>query len=464
MKSISIFGTTSDSGKSTVTASLMKVFNDMGYKVAPFKAQNMSNNSSVCDDGSEVGRAQYFQAEVIGMKTSYHINPILLKPQGEGVSQLVLNGKVERSIHARTYYREIDQLKPYVNNSFEYLLNGRDFVISEGAGSPVELNLIDRDLSNTYTAREFNNKIILVADIERGGVFASIYGTYNLLSKDLRDQVIGVIINKFRGDISLFNDGIRIIEKDFGLPVIGVLPYINLNIDMEDSLSIRNYQQSRGDLKISVGVIKLPHISNYNDIDPLMSDGEIDLTLIENYEKLDKYDLVIIPGSKTTIQDLVWLKNIGLYDEIKNKAKNIFGICGGYQMLFERMIDAYGVENSNPSKEKGFGIIDDDILYLKEKTVGRDTYKAFGMDVKGYQIHNGYSNKYPLFYDSNRVKGTHIHGIFENDNFRNAYFRSIDNNYLGYDSYKALKHSKVSSFVGHVRDHLDVGYILESIL
>jgi len=213
LKSISVFGTSSDSGKSTIALALCRIFKEMGFDVAPFKAQNMSNNACVCDDGSEIGVAQYMQAVAIGLKTSYHLNPILLKPEKDTKSQVIINGKAHTSKSARDYFRDIDSLKPVVRESFEYLQKRHDFLICEGAGSPVELNIMDKDLSNNFVAGEFGTKIVLVADIERGGVFASIYGTLALLDEGMRKNVIGVIVNKFRGDLSLFDDGVRIIKE-----------------------------------------------------------------------------------------------------------------------------------------------------------------------------------------------------------------------------------------------------------
>ncbi len=456
MHALSIFGTSSDSGKSSVTLALTRLYQKMGYKVAPFKAQNMSNNSAVCDDGSEIGRAQYLQAESINLPTSYHLNPILLKPQGQARSQLVVNGKVVQTIDAKDYYKNIDQLKPYVIDSFQYLAQQSDLVIAEGAGSPVELNLISRDLSNTFVAEQFNSKIIIVADIERGGVFASIYGTHQLLNQKLRQNVIGVIINKFRGDISLFDEGKKIIEDRFKIPVLGILPYTKLNFDMEDSLSLTNYQQNKPNPVIKIALIHLPHLSNYNDIDPLIADQELQLNIIDSYRPLDGYDLILLPGTKTTIKDLLWLKSNGLYNEILSSSSFIFGICGGYQMLFKTLNDNEGIENDNPVVEKGFGFIDAVISFRKKKRLRRTSYNLFNRKLNGYEIHCGYADKHDLFYQSENLAGTHLHGIFDNDSFRTDFFRALNPNYQGYQSYKDYKNEQIDHFVHTVKNHLNL--------
>ena len=241
LKNISIFGTSSDAGKSTITFIIGKIIQELGYSVAPFKAQNVSNNSHVCDDGKEIAIAQYFQAEVLGVETSYHLNPILLKSGRNSSASLIVEGEVVQDKDVREYYRDLDILKPAVDRCFNYLDNKYDCLVCEGAGSPVELNLMDKDLSNIYIANKYDTKIILVADIQKGGVFASIWGVYNLLPEKLRKNIIGVIVNKFQGDMSLFDDGVNIIEERFNIPVLGVLPYIPFNLGFEDSASLKNF-------------------------------------------------------------------------------------------------------------------------------------------------------------------------------------------------------------------------------
>ena len=289
MHNISIFGTNSDAGKSTITFTIAKIIQDLGYSVAPFKAQNVSNNAVACEEGTEIAVAQYFQAEVLGITPSHHLNPILLKSGQKSLASLLINGKVVANKDVRAYYRELETLKPIVKQAFEYLDARYDCVVAEGAGSPVELNLMDKDLSNIFVATEFKTKIILVADIEKGGVFASIWGVYNLLPQELRSNVIGVIVNKFRGDMTLFDKGIEIIEKEFNIPVLGVLPYTPFNLGFEDSQSLMNYQQQNHPHAKRVAVIAYPTMSNYNDFEPLIADENIALEFIQNNIDLEGF-------------------------------------------------------------------------------------------------------------------------------------------------------------------------------
>ncbi len=458
MNNISIFGTSSDSGKSTITLALVKILHSLGYKITPFKAQNMSNNSNVCDDGSEIGIAQFNQAKVINLHTTYHLNPILLKPERDKTSQVIINGKAKFNMSAREYFARIDEFKPIVKEAFNYLNNNFDIVVAEGAGSPVELNLMSRDLSNIFIASEFKTKIIIVADIERGGVFGSIYGTFNLLPKELQSRVIGVIINKFRGDISLFDDGIKIIEKEFKLPVLGVLPYIPINIGFEDGLSLNNYTQNKKAI-IKVAVIKFPHISNYTDIDPLIVDSQIQVDFIESFQNLNNYDMLILSGTKSTIEDLKWLKKNGLFEAIKSFKGLIFGICGGYQMMFKSLIDLDGVENDKNTIENGLNFIDDEVEFLKTKVLKRGEYFIFNQKLKGYEIHCGVAKKYEFFKKDN-IYGSFLHGIFENDEFRTNLFKSMNANYINFN-YQNYKDNSIDKFVEKIRNSLDLNKIIK---
>ena len=462
MKNISIFGTSSDSGKSTLTFVIAKILQEYGYSVVPFKAQNVSNNSKVCADGSEIGIAQYFQAEVLDVKPTYHMNPVLLKIEGNGRSQIIVDGKVLKTTTPREYYQEIDVLKPIVKKNFEYLQTKYDIVVAEGAGSPVELNLMDKDLANTYVATEFDTKIILVADIEKGGVFASIYGTYNLLDEKLKKNVIGVVINKFRGDLSLFEKGISIIEKRFNIPVLGVVPFLPFNLGFEDSQSLINYSQIKQNVKLQIAVIKFPKMSNYNDIEPLIANHEVNVDFISSGTNLDGYDLVILPGTKSTINDLKWLKATTLFEKLQKRKKAIYGICGGYQMMFEKVIDDKKVENNEVLIEEGLGFINDEVIFEEEKVLKNSTYEIFGMRLEGFEIHNGVSKKHQLFYENKNIKGSFIHGIFDNDNFTNAYFKSLNKNYENFN-FKQYKKETINSFVNEIKETLDVKRILDSV-
>jgi len=441
MQNISIFGTSSDAGKSTISFVIAKIIQERGFSVAPFKAQNVSNNAMVADDGSEIAIAQYFQAEILGIPTSYHLNPILLKSGQKSSASLIIKGKATKSKDVREYYRDLDRLKPIVKEAFEKLNNKYDCIVAEGAGSPVELNLMDKDLSNIFIAKEFNTKIILVADIEKGGVFASIWGVYNLLPKELRENVIGVIINKFRGDLSLFDKGVEIIENEFKIPILGVLPYISFNLGFEDSQSLINYQQKNSQNAKRVGVIAYPTMSNYNDFEPLIANEDIAVEFIKSDMDLEQFELVILSGSKLVMKDLAWLKEVGLFDRLKKRKKAIFGICGGYEMMFKKLLDPDHIE-SNQTITKGLGFIDDDITFQKEKIVKKGIYNIFGKNIKGFEIHNGVSKKYPLYYQKENIKGTFVHGIFDDIKFRE------------------YKRKTINHFVKEMRDRLDIERII----
>lgn len=442
MKSISIFGTSSDAGKSTLTFVIGKLLQERGISVGVFKAQNVSNNSHVCDDGSEIAIAQYFQAEVLGIPTSYHLNPVLLKSGHGNSASLIVKGRAVEEKEVREYYRDLDLLKPAVDECFEYLNERYECVICEGAGSPVELNLMEKDLSNIYIAQKYDTKIILVADIERGGVFASIWGVYNLLPEQLRKNVIGVIVNKFRGDRSLFDEGVRIIEERFGIPVLGVLPYTPFNLGFEDSQSLKNFVQNKPHPAQKIGIINYPTMSNYNDFEPLIADETIAVEFITTNISLESFDLVILPGSKRVIEDLRWLKQVGLFDALQTRQKEIVGICGGYQMMFETIIDEGCVETSEPSREEALGFIDDVIVFQRDKVLKKGKYNIFGRTINGFEIHHGVSEKYPLFYEKEHIKGTFVHGLFDDEAF------------------EAYKKKTIDSFIATMIDEIDVERIL----
>jgi adenosylcobyric acid synthase len=460
MHSLAIFGTSSDAGKTTVTMALCRLFADRGFRVAPFKAQNVSNNSAVTPEGREISRAQCFQAEAARVTPSHLFNPVLLKSYGDNSVQVIVNGLVYKNQSIVGYYDDIVSLQDHVARAFSQLQQDYDLVIAEGAGSPVELNLLDRDLSNSFIASTFKTKNILVADIERGGVFASIYGTLALMEPVMRKNLIGVVINKFRGDRRFFTDGERIIKGRFGVPVLGVLPFMPLNIDMEDSQSLSNYQQRLGDFKIRIAVIAYPGLSNYNDLDVLMADSELDVELIHAYRPLQAFDLVLLPGSKTVMKDLRWLKSQGLYNEIKACNKPIFGLCGGYQMLCQTLHDPDALEHDTPSTETGLGFIDDDIIYQNPKVLASGSYTLFDHTIKGYEIHYGRMSRYPLYYQSPQVCGTHVHGIFDDDDFRSGYFKVLNPAYQGY-AYQIYREAEIRQFADMVAENIDISALLE---
>ena len=441
MHNLSIFGTSSDAGKSTLTWLIGRILQEAGYSVAPFKAQNVSNNAHVADDGSEIAIAQHFQAKALGVPTSWHNNPVLLKSGRGSSASLIIGGKTAEDKDVRAYYRDLDTLKPVVQEAFEWLDARYDIVIAEGAGSPVELNLMDKDLSNIFIASAFDTKIILVADIEKGGVFASIYGVYHLLPEALREHVIGVIVNKFRGDMSLFDEGVEIIEKEFGIPVLGVLPYEPFNLGFEDSQSLINYTQDCTKATRHVAVIAYPTMSNYTDFEPLLADPNTCVEFVTANIDLGGFECIILPGSKRVISDLEWLKRTGLFAQIQRHYQegkvHIIGICGGYQMMFERIIDDACIEVQQPTRVEALGFIDDEIVFGKEKILKRHESR--------YEIHHGTSAKYPDAYRSGKLYGTFSHGLFVD-----AWFKQYET-------------ERITAFVEMMRPHLNIERIIQSV-
>jgi len=459
MKSLSIFGTSSDAGKSTLSFAITYLLHERGVRVAPFKAQNVSNNSQVTDIGGEIAIPQYFAAEAIGLKTTPNMNPILLKSGGKNKAHMIVNGKSIANTDIWEYYRNIKKLQPIVKKAFKNLKKDYECIVAEGAGSPVELNLMSKDLSNIFIADEFNTKIILVADIERGGVFASIYGVYNLLPKKLKKNVIGVIVNKFRGDMSLFDEGRKIIEKKFNLKVLGVVPYKPFNLGFEDSQSIMNYTQDTKNSIIKVGVIKLPHISNFTDFEPLVVDKEVELSFISNAKDLSTCDVIILPGSKRVIDDLMWLKRNNFSSFLNDKTKIIVAICGGYEMMFEDIVDKKNIE-SRFSKVNGFARFKGSIVFQKDKIVKKGTYNTFSFMCNGYEIHNGIAKKRSQ--KRKNLYGTFVHGIFDNDEFRYSLFSQINPKYKGYD-FKDFKNKSIKNYTNFIKDFIDMDFIYKKI-
>lgn len=463
MKPLAVFGTSSDAGKTTITMALCRIFADRGIKVAPFKAQNCSNNSAVTKENLEISRAQCLQAEAARVEPSVLFNPVLLKAHGGNGVQVIVNGKVYQNQSVGDYYYHIGNLEYAVSTAFSQLQRDYDLVIAEGAGSPVELNLLDKDLSNTFIAKTFNTQNILVADIERGGVFASIYGTLELMDPVMRGNLVGVVVNKFRGDRRFFADGETIIRERFGVPVLGVIPYQPLNIDMEDSQSLGNYQQRLGAVKIRIAVIAYPGLSNYNDLDVLMADEEIEVVLVQAFRPLDDFDMVLLPGSKTVIRDLHWLKAQGLFAALQQFKKPIFGLCGGYQLLCQTLHDPDALEYHQASTETGLGLIADSVSYQNPKILAHGAYPLFGFAaIQGYEIHCGRLANYPLYYQQGRIAGTHVHGVFDDDAFRGDYFRAINPAYCGFQ-YGEYRNAEIQGFADMVKENLDMERILRAL-
>ena len=460
MNSLSIFGTSSDAGKSTLSFAITYLLQKQGINVAPFKAQNVSNNSQVTDlDAGEIAIPQAFAAESIGLKTRPTFNPILLKSGGKSKAHIIINGKSIQDTDVWEYYRNIKKLRPIVKASFNSLQEEFECIVAEGAGSPVELNLMDKDLSNIYVADEFNTKIVLVADIQRGGVFASIYGVYNLLPNKLRKNVIGVVINKFQGDMSLFDEGIKIIEKEFKIPVLGVVPFKAFNLGFEDSQSLMGYSQDTSRAIIKVGVVKLPHISNFTDFEPLVVDEEVELCFISSASEMDSCDLLILPGSKRVVDDLEWLKERGFENQLKSKKRKLVAICGGYEMMFEKIIDPEGIESEH-KEVTAFGRLKGEVTFVQEKVVKKGSYNIFGIMVDGYEIHNGITKK--RCKEAKNFYGTFVHGLFDNDAMREYIFKSINTNYQGYN-FLEYKRDAIAAFASHINKHIDMQKIVDAL-
>lgn len=459
MNSLSIFGTSSDAGKSTLSFAITYLLHNRGVSVAPFKAQNVSNNSQVTDEGGEIAIAQYFAGESIGLKTSPNMNPILLKSGGKSKSHIIVNGKSVGNKDVWSYYRDIKSLKPHAKKAFKTLLKKYDCIVAEGAGSPVELNLMSKDLSNIYIANEFNTKIILVADIQRGGVFASIYGVYKLLPKKLKSNIIGVIVNKFQGDMSLFDEGVNIIQKRFGIKVLGVVPFKPFNLGFEDSASLMNYTQDVSKAIIKVGVIRLPHISNFTDFEPLVADEQIELSFISSLSEISTCQVVVLPGSKMVVDDLAWLRERGFENALTSKEKTIVAICGGYEMMFENILDPWHVE-TDKKRVKGFARFKGNVVFEKKKIVKKGNYTLFNCKVDGYEIHNAVTKK--IAKKKKNIYGTFVHGLFDSDEFRYKLFFSIDKRYIGYN-FKKYKSKAIKNFTKHINKHIDMDFIEESL-
>ncbi len=439
---IVVLGTTSHSGKSTLVAALCRILSNRGLSVAPFKSQNMSLNSWVTANCSEIGIAQAVQAWAAKIEPSEFMNPILLKPKGDRTSQVVVLGKPVADKSAEEYYKGIDDLKEVVDSSLDELEKEYDYIVVEGAGGAAEINLYDRDIANIYVAERLQAPIILVGDIERGGVFASLFGTVQLLPPQIRSLVKGLVINKFRGDPAILEPGLESLEKLTGIPVLGVMPYLNLTLPSEDSVSLGDKTQAnktasgRDDL-VEIAVIKLPRISNFTDFGALEQSARIRYVGLD--EPLGKPDAVIIPGTKNTVSDLEDMRRSGLDRQILAlKDIPVLGICGGYQILGKEIIDC-GIEDTVGTVQ-GLGLLDAVTRFdLYEKKTVQTRKKVTGggpilggiqgQEVTGYEIHMGvtFPKDEAAFGDDGAVAkdglviGTYLHGIFENENFRNAF-------------------------------------------
>lgn len=441
-----IQGTQSDAGKSIVVTALCRIFMQDGYKVAPFKSQNMALNSYITMDGKEIGRAQGVQAEAAGIIATTDMNPILIKPMKSYEAQIVVHGKPYQNMKAQQYRAHFYSVgKQVIKKSYERLAEEYEYVVIEGAGSPAEINLNDRELVNMSVARMANAPVILVADIDRGGVFASLVGTLQLLDPKDRNRVVGVIINKFRGDISLLAPGLKWFEDYTNKPVLGVIPFIDhLAIDEEDSLNLASFSVKKDYTKvIDIAVICYPYLSNYTDVNPFRLEQDCHVRLVRQADDLGNPDLMIMPGSKNTIEDLLYLQKSGLAEKIIELVEEkclLFGICGGYQMLGEKIMDPMHVESSH-YMINGLGLLPVETKLTNEKKTIRSDgqLQLLGemFHVQGYEIHMGETTqirphdsliKMEHSHDgsiNHNVIGTYFHGIFENDHFRTFLLNSI---------------------------------------
>lgn len=453
-KVIMIQGTMSNAGKSLVTAGLCRVFKQDGYKVAPFKSQNMALNSFITKEGLEMGRAQVMQAEACGIEPSVNMNPILLKPTNDVGSQVIVNGEVLGNMSARDYYKKKTELIPHIMEAYNNLAKEYDIIVMEGAGSPAEINLKENDIVNMGMAKLVNSPVLLVGDIDRGGVFASIAGTLMLLDEDERKMIKGTIINKFRGDVNILKPGLDMIEEITKTPVVGVVPYMELDIDDEDSLSERFNSNGTVDL-IDIAVIKLPRISNFTDFNIFEYIPGVSLRYVKSVRELKDPDMIILPGTKNTMEDLKWLRESGLEAQILKQAakgKVIFGICGGYQMLGMELSDPFNVESGG--NMAGMGLLPTKTVFEKEKVrtrVSGNFNEVSGIlaelsyvEFEGYEIHMGETTydfneeelttidnvngediiKNDGLYKDN-VYGSYIHGIFDKEEVSKAIVESL---------------------------------------
>jgi len=439
-KALMVQGTSSGAGKSLLVTALCRIFSNLGYDVVPFKSQNMSLNSAPSIEGGEISRAQYLQAIACKKRPSVKFNPILLKPEGNMKSQVVFMGKPIGSVSAKDYMlSRKEKLFRKAMAVLDELKEEHDLVIIEGAGSPVEINLKDYDIANMRVARAVNAPVILVTDIDRGGSFAQIVGTMELLSEEERKLVMGFVFNKFRGDASLLKPGFEYLEKRYGKPTLGVIPYAKHRLPEEDSLA--EFPKVKGELHIQI--VKLPHISNFTDFEPLHWANGVDY--ITRAEEING-DLIIIPGSKNTVEDLLWMRNSGIEEAIiqaHREGSFVVGICGGFQMLGKEVIDEV---ESKRGKVKGIGLLPAKTVFTTEKRTNHLKAKilwekARGMEVEGYEIRmgrstserpfsvitsvNGARTLEPEGAIGERAFGTYLHGIFHNFAFTERFLNML---------------------------------------
>lgn len=489
-KSLMVQGTASDSGKSVVVAGLCRIFHQDGLKVLPFKSQNMALNSFITATGDEMGRAQVFQAEAAGREPDVRMNPVLLKPTSDRKSQVIFNGKILQDMDAVEYHEFKPQLISKITELYAEIAAENDVIVLEGAGSPAEINLNSRDIANMGMAKIADAPVLLVADIDKGGVFAAIYGTIALLEPADRRRVKGLIVNKFRGDIALLEPGLKMIEDLTQVPVVGVIPYAQLNIEDEDSVALNNVNRVydfRKDLDIAV--IGLSKISNFTDFRSLELEPDVSLRYVFPGDRLGSPDIVILPGSKNTVEDRIYLENSGLDKEIvqlRSEGKTIVGICGGFQLLGQQLLDPQGHESSRGSLP-GLGLLKVETCFEAKKTTTQVKGKAAGIPVKGYEIHMGntlnlgeqnfaditsangleITKQDGAVSEDGKVMGTYLHGIFDNSEWKRHFLNQvrlekglqpIRELSMPYKEYKNIQYDRLADLL---RENLDMAKIYE---
>ena len=477
-KNIMIQGTMSNAGKSLLAAGLCRIFRQDGYRVAPFKSQNMALNSFITKTGAEMGRAQVVQAEAAGIEPDVRMNPILLKPTTDVGSQVIVNGQVQGNMRAMEYYRRKREFIPAVMEAYNSLAQEYDIIVIEGAGSPAEINLKATDIVNMGLAELVDAPVLLVGDIDRGGVFAQLYGTIALLEPREQRRIKGTIVNKFRGDRAILQPGIDILEKICGVPVAGVIPYTHVDIDDEDSLSTRLHTGD-GRKDIDIAVVKLPRISNFTDVSPLERFESVSVRYIERPDQLHQPDMILLPGTKSTIADLLWLRQSGLEAAICQQAARgciVFGICGGYQMLGTSIRDPLGVEAAGVTEVKGMGLLPMDTVFQGEKvqqqtggvfgTISGPLHSLSGMAYTGYEIHMGRSGQQlPPLVSRGNVYGSYIHGIFDGAGIAQAIIgdlaarKGIDPGTLTVFDPERYKQEQYDKLADAVRGGLDMDFV-----
>lgn len=499
-KKIMLQGTASNVGKSIITAGLCRIFKQDGYNVAPFKSQNMALNSFITKEGLEMGRAQVFQAEACGIEPKASMNPILLKPSGNHRCQVIVNGKVREDVSSGEYHNYKPQLAKELKVIFDKFSSEHDVIVMEGAGSTAEINLREHDIANMGMAEIADAPVIIIGDIDRGGVFASLAGTMLLLTEEERKRVKGVIINKFRGRKELLYDGIKMLEDLIKVPVLGVLPYSTIKIEDEDSVTTK-FTNNMGKKDIQIEIIRTPHMSNFTDFDIFETQEDVSIRYVCEGESLGNPDIVIIPGSKSTIYDLNYIRESGLEDQIKElhkRGKLIFGICGGYQMLGKKLKDPYHVEG-NIEEFDGIGLLDTETIFEKEKVTTQveavisENLSGYlknleGKTVKGYEIHMGITNLGENIINLNTINkkldkevnyvegsvnsqgnvvGSYIHGIFDEIDFTRTLLNNIreakglENIESTVKSFYEFKQNEYDKLADLLREHLDIAKIYE---